>query len=38
MTHWNGRTFGNENSEKSVLTKLAENILPGFTPFGVSEG
>lgn len=30
-------TFGNENSEKSVLTKLGRNILPVFTPFGVSE-
>lgn len=30
-------TFGNENTGKSVLTKLGRNILPVFTPFGVRE-
>ncbi|HOP62002.1 MAG TPA: Fe(2+) transporter permease subunit FeoB [Spirochaetota bacterium] len=30
-------SFGNENSSKSVLTKLGKNILPIFTPFGVEE-
>ncbi len=30
-------TFGNENTEKSVLTKLGRKIIPIFTPFGVQE-
>jgi len=30
-------SFGNENSNKSVLTKLGRGILPVFTPFGVEE-
>lgn len=30
-------TFGNENTEKSVLTKVGRNIQPIFTPFGVQE-
>ncbi len=29
-------TFGNENTEKSVLTKLGRKIQPVFTPFGVT--
>lgn len=30
-------TFGNENTEKSVLTRLGKNIQPIFTPFGVQK-
>jgi ferrous iron transport protein B len=32
----NGR-FGNEGTEKSVLTKIGRTITPAFTPFGVEE-